>query len=131
MWGTHTYEVGMIDEPVRQLPGDEIDEELDEEWIRETDEPEVRNVGANKSPEDGWQVSIWAAEFVREEPLESRMRTTVTEHLRSVAGVTGVWEEDREEWHVEGSPNGDELVRAAAAAVESLAVEIREHVSRL
>ena len=54
----------MTDETIRQLPREEVDEELAEEWIRETDEPEVRNVGANKWLDGEWQVSIWAAEFV-------------------------------------------------------------------
>jgi len=39
--------------------------------------------------------------------------------------VTGVWEDDREVWNVEGSPACAELVRAVAAAVDSLADEIR------
>ncbi len=120
----------MTDESVRQLPKDEIDEELDEEWIRETDEPEVRNVGASKWPDGGWQVSVWVAEFVREEPLESRLRQLLAEKLRDVSGVTSVSEEDREVWHVEGSPNGAELVRAAAVAVDSLADEIRVQMDR-
>lgn len=124
-----TYSERMIEEPVRQLPRDEVDEELDEEWIRETDEPHVRNVGASRWPVDGWQVTVWAAEFVQEEPLESRMRKAVGDSLESVSGVTGVWEEDREVWHVEGSPTGAELVRAAASAVDSLADEIRAELS--
>ncbi len=90
----------MANEPIRQLPREEVDEELEEEWIRETDEPEVRNVGAAKASDHEWQVDIWAAEFVREEPLESTMRTRVVERLRSVPGVTDVAEEDREVWVV-------------------------------
>ena len=86
----------MADELIRQLPRDEVDEELEEEWIRETDEPEVRNVGASKDPDFGWQVHIWAAEFVREDPLESTMRQRLAERLRTLPGVTKVWEEDRE-----------------------------------
>jgi hypothetical protein len=107
----------MTDEVIRQLPREEVDEELEEEWIRATDEPEVRNVGASKSAEYGWQVSIWAAEFVREDPLEA------------VPGVTNVWEEDREVWHVDGSPSGADLTRAAAEVMDDLADDIRTHLS--
>lgn len=121
----------MADEPIRQLPRDELDEELDEEWIRETDEPGVRNVGANKFPDYGWQVSIWAAEFVREDPLESTMRERLAARLVTVPGVTNVWEEDREIWHVDGSPNGEDLTRAAAEVIDDLADQIRSHIGGL
>jgi hypothetical protein len=56
------------------------------------------------------------------------MRRAVLESLQAVPGVTGVSEEDREVWQVEGVPNGAELVRAAAAIVDSLADEIRAQV---
>jgi hypothetical protein len=29
----------MTGEPIRQLPREEVEEELDEEWVRETNEP--------------------------------------------------------------------------------------------
>jgi hypothetical protein len=125
----HRYCSDMTDETIRQLPRDEVDEELAEEWIRETDEPEVRNVGANKWLDGEWQVSIWAAEFVRQEPLQSRMKSMLTEALQAVAGVTSVWQEDREVWHVTGTPTGSELTGAAAAVVDSLEDDIRAQVN--
>lgn len=118
----------MTEEPIKQLPREEVDEEVEEEWIRETDEPDVRNVGATRWPDGEWQVSIWAAEFVREEPLESRMRQRIADSLRAVSGVTDVSEEDREMWHVSGNPTGADLTGAAAAAIDSLADEIRAHM---
>lgn len=124
------YYAEMTEEPIRQLPREEVDKDLDEEWIRETDEPEVRNVGASKWPDEGWEVSIWAAEFVREEPLESRMRKLIADGLLAVSGVISVWEEDHETWHVTGSPTGADLTRAAAAVIDSLADDIRAQVNR-
>jgi hypothetical protein len=120
---------GEIDETIRQLPREEVDEESAEEWIRETGEPEVRNVCANKGLDGEWDVSIWAAEFVREEPLESRMGQMLLEALQSVPGVAEVWHEDREVWHVTGSPGGEDLTGAAALVIDSLADEIRPHVN--
>jgi hypothetical protein len=121
--------LGEIDETIRQLAREEVDEECVEEWIRETGEPEVRNVGANKWLDGHWDVSIWAAEFVRDEPLESRMGQMLLEALQSVPGVAEVWHEDREVWHVTGSPNGEDLTRSAAFVIDSLADEIRLHVN--
>lgn len=127
--GRCRYYFQMTDETIRQLPREEVDEELAEEWIRETDEPEVRNVGAIKWLEGEWQVSIWAAEFVREEPLKSQMGLMLTEALQAVPGVTSVWQEDREVWHIGGTPTGSELTRAAAAVIDSLAEDIRSQVN--
>lgn len=96
----------------------------DEEWQRETDEDDdLRGVGASKIAAVGdwpWQVFVSMAEFVREEPLETEMRTAVDAAIRSVPGVTDVAEEDREVWIVEGTPSGEALVRAVGAAVDPL-----------
>jgi hypothetical protein len=122
----------MNSDDVRRVPDDEVDGE--EGWDRLTDDPEVRRVealrwhGASEWP---WQVTIWAAEFVREEPLESEFRRTIDAALRAVPGVTNVTEEDREIWTVAGSPSGEGLVRAAADAVDSIADRIRAHIEAL
>ena len=79
----------MTDESVMQLSVEQVDSGLPEEWIRDTAEPEVRNVGAVKMIEggdDAWQVSVWAAEFVREEPLESLLRGRIHQALTAVDG---------------------------------------------
>ena len=48
--------LAMSDEVQRIVPEDE---EISEEWLRETDEPGIRNVGAFTGPEvGGWVVSI-------------------------------------------------------------------------
>lgn len=121
----------MNDGEFRQLPSDEIDEELEEEWIRETDEPDIRGVGANKPRDDDWRVQVNVAEFLREEPLESDLRRALDAALRSVEGVTDVIEEDREQWAVIGSPTGEGLLKAVALVVDNLADRARLYVDSL
>jgi hypothetical protein len=110
------------------------DDELAEEWVRRTSEPDVRGVGAARRRDAGewaWLVTIYAAEFVREDPLEQRMRAAVDAALRAVPGVEDVAEEDREVWIVAGDPSGEALVRAAADALDRLQGDIREHIRSL
>jgi hypothetical protein len=110
------------------------DDELAEEWLRRTSEPDVRGVGAARWRDPGrwtWRVTIYAAEFVREDPLEQRMRSAVDAALRTVPGVEDVAEDDREVWIVAGDPSGEALVRAAAEAVDRLQGDIRKHIQSL
>jgi hypothetical protein len=110
---------------ITKVPDDEVDG--DEGWIRETDEPELLNVEAYRF-DDGWQVTVWVAEFLREDPLEAEFRAAMDDKLRAVPGVTDVQEEDREVWAVDGQPSGDALLRAAAAVVDGLADRARPYV---
>ncbi len=115
-------------EPIRRLSDGEVDG--DEGWIRETDEPELRNVEASRDDEY-WQVTVWVAEFLREEPLEGELRREMAAALSAVAGVDSVQEEDREIWNLQGSPSGEELLQAAAAVVDALADRARSHLKSL
>jgi hypothetical protein len=119
------------------MSGDRIERVADDlvdgvqEWVRHTDDQEIRGVGALQTHSDGpwsWQVSVWVAEFLREEPLEGELRAAVDRAIRSVAGVTDVTEEDREVWIVTGHPSGEELVRAVGDAVDELAPRARAHL---
>ena len=114
---------------LRRVPDDEVDGA--EGWERLTDEPEVRGVEALRgySREWPWMVSLWAMEFVREDPLESELREEVARALRAVPGVTDVAEEDREVWVVAGQPSGEGLVGAASTVVDQLAHRIRAYVT--
>src|SRR5262249_2118033 len=97
-----------VSEP-RQIGSDQVDSEVAEAWIREAVEPDVGNVGASRWADVGnwpWQVWAAAAEFVRDDPLESTLRRRMDEALRAVAGVTAVVEGDREVWLAEGEPSG-------------------------
>jgi hypothetical protein len=108
---------------------DPADEEIEEEWVRETDDQDILGVGAWKSPDDDWRAQIWVAEFLREEPLESELDRGVDAALRSVEGVTDVVHEDREQWIAEGTPTGEALVRAAAGFVDSIADQARAYMN--
>lgn len=110
------------------------DDQLAEEWIRKTHQDDIQGVGASRWKEGGdwpWQVEIWVAEFLREEPLQSELFEGVGEALRGVAGVTDVVHEDRETWVVAGTPRGEDLVRAGAGVVDRLADRARAHVESL
>jgi hypothetical protein len=116
--------IRLVSEQIRQIEPE--DDEIQEEWIREA-EP-GRTVSANRVDEiGGWQVAIWAMEYVRSDPLETELRQQVLAALRSVTGVSTAEEQDREQWFVTGSPSGRELVAAAARVVDGLADRIRPY----
>jgi hypothetical protein len=106
------------------------DDEILEEWERVTDEPDVLGVevARTKQARWTWQVFIHAAEFVRGGTAEARLEKAVTAALRGVPGVKAVIREDREVWRLEGTPKGEEVVRACATAIDALAPEIRKHL---
>ncbi|MEO6627469.1 MAG: hypothetical protein ABIP03_02755 [Aquihabitans sp.] len=93
-----------------------------EAWVREIDD-DLRGVEAVQLDTKGdwlWQVGGAMAEFVRDVPLEGEMQGAVNAAIRSVPGVTGVAQEDRELWIVAGTPSGEALVRAVGAATDPL-----------
>jgi len=84
-------------------------DDADEAWERLTDEPDIRGVEAARIDEiDGWQVTVWVMEFVREDPLEDEYRQRMARTLRAVSGVTSAEEQDRETWFVTGTPSGQD-----------------------
>jgi hypothetical protein len=97
------------------------DEELEAEWYRDVGDDDLRGVSAFKPQGDDWRVVVAAANFIRDEPLETELRRGVDAALRSVPGVTSVLEEDREVWIAEGSPQADLLILAVANVVDGLA----------
>jgi len=78
-----------------------------------------------------WQISISAAEFVRKDPLASRLQNAVMSALKKVKGVKSVVREDTEVWLVEGEASGEELVRACSGAVDELDADIRSYLKSL
>jgi hypothetical protein len=101
-----------------------------EEWLYGEDD-EVRYVDVTKSEQGGIQVSVGAAEFVREEPFESRLRAAILNAINSVDGVESAAEEDREVWFVEGEPSGEALARSVGAAIDSMYDELSAYVDSL
>lgn len=119
---------------VRIVPVPESQVDGLQEWVRETDDQDVRGVSALQHDVDGrwnWQVEVWVAEFLREEPLEGEMRRLVDQAIRSVAGVAEVEEGDREVWILSGSPSGEDLVRAVGDAIDQIAPRARAHIDGL
>jgi hypothetical protein len=117
------------EDEVREVPAIEVDG--DEGWDRLTDEPQVRGVEAIRHSGHApwrWSLSVWAMEFVREEPLESELRIAIAAALRAVDRVTDVAEEDRELWVISGTPSGRELVLAVASVLDQFATRVRDHL---
>lgn len=111
-----------MSDDVRQVspPGPE------EAWERLTDDPDVRGIETARVEQiGGWQVTVWAMQFVRDGSLETDMRRRLAAALRAVNGVATADEQDREVWFVTGTPSGKELTEAAARVVDELADEIR------
>lgn len=117
-----------MNDDVLQLATDEAD--LQEVWQRLTDDPEIRGIEVARIDHvGGWQVAVWLAEFLRDEPLESELRQGMAAALGAVPGVTGVVEEDREVWLVTGMPSGRALTEAAAGVVDGLADRARAYLA--
>ena len=122
----------MTEERIVQVADDLVDGV--QEWIRETDDDDLRGVDALEVAEGGawpWQVFVSMAEFVRDVPLEDEMRAAVDAAIRSVPGVTDVAEEDREVWIVAGTPSGEALVRAVGAAIDPLVERAASHLEAM
>ena len=79
-----------------------------------------------------WYLSLGAAEFLREEPLETDFREAVTSALRGVRGVRAVEQEDREVWLVAGHfISGKALVTAVDRALTLLEPRMRQHMAEI
>ncbi|HEY5995094.1 MAG TPA: hypothetical protein VIU46_10910 [Gallionellaceae bacterium] len=99
------------------------DDSVLEEWVRVTDEEQIRGVVVTHldSTKNMWEVTISAAEYIRGEPLETKLHNAITKALRATPGVTKVVHEDREVWIVTGNVIGEDLVRACAGQLDRLA----------
>ncbi|GAA1896915.1 hypothetical protein [Actinomadura bangladeshensis] len=114
-----------MNEDIQQIQP--LDSRIAEEWVRRTDEPDLRAVSASKLREGPWwNVSVPVMEFIRADPLESELRRRIAHALSGVSGVTGAEEEDREVWTVTGDPTGGALVEAVARVVDELADRTRD-----
>jgi hypothetical protein len=96
---------------VRRVQVDDSDEawerdiEVDDgeaRWVEATRVRAWELLGGGHSP-GGWNVTVAAMEFVREEPLEGELRRRIAAALRSVEGVESADEMDREVWFVTGT----------------------------
>jgi hypothetical protein len=119
-----TGRVFMNDE-VRQAPPP--DEELSEYWERlPGEEKHIRGVEVATGDEiEGWQVTIWAREYFRNDPLGLELARLIDSALRAVPGVTYVNNTSWETWDVRGSASGEAVCRVAANVVDELAGQMR------
>ena len=100
-------------EYLERLPGDEV-------YLRGVE------VAAPDEAEDfDWQVTIWAGEYFREDPLGQELEQRLGTALRAVSGVTNVARIRWETWEVNGTSSGEALCRAAASVVDELADRMR------
>lgn len=105
------------------------DPAIQEEWLRETDEPDIRDVDVCRVDEiGGWQVIVSVMEYVREDPFEYDLRERIAAALRDVTGVTSAGEQDRETWFVTGAPSGKALIEAVARVVDDLDERTRAYL---
>lgn len=72
-----------------------------------------------------WQVTIWAREYFRDDPLGRELQQRLESALSAVPGVIGVRNGSWETWDVSGQPSGEALCRAAAAVLDELADRMR------
>ena len=104
-------------------------EELREYWERlPGDENYLRGVEVAAWDEpDGfeWQVTIWAREYFRDDPLGLELQQRLEDALGAVPGVTSVENASWETWEVCGAASGEALCRAAASVVDELAGRMR------
>lgn len=75
-------------------------------------------------PEYQWSVCVNAAEFICDEPLESKFRHSIAEAIRAVDGVNKLEEADREVWIVDGKLDGGALLEAISKVLIELEPEI-------
>lgn len=105
------------------------DEELREYWERlPGDENHLRGVevAAPDEPEGfEWQVTIWAREYFRDDPLGLELQQRLEGALGAVPDVTSVQNASWETWEVRGNASGQALCRAAASVVDELADRMR------
>jgi len=108
---------------------EKIDHDGIAQYVVQTKDPEILGVSAIPGEEaDSWFVILTVAEFVRDEPLESKFRKLVDDTLNSINGVSLVEEADREVWYVEGDVSGDILVLSTVQSLNTIYNELKDYV---
>lgn len=106
-----------------------IDEDGAIELAYNPKDSHILGVSAAKESDDDWYVFVVVAEFIRDEPLESKFRKVVYDSLSKVEGVTLVEEVDREEWMVSGKASGEELIKSCVKGLKSLYPELEAYIN--
>ena len=114
-------------EQVQQVPSE--DDEVREVWERlPGDENHLRGVEAAAWTEpDGedWQITIWAREYFRDDPLGLELKRRLDQALAAVPGVISAENGSWENWDIVGNPSGRALCQAAADVLDAMADQLR------
>ena len=114
------YGYAMDDDIVRIEPADD---EIAEEYVRRTDQPDLRGVDVYRIASLDrwhWHVALGIDGFAPDR-IEVELNERMPPALLAVPGVTEVAQESREMWLVPGTPKGEDLLWAAAQTVDQLA----------
>ena len=105
-----------------------IQEGVLDHWEATAENVDLFGVAAVKSntAEYQWSIVINAAEFIREEPLETKFRSKILDSLKGLKSVNKIEEVDREVWVVDGDPGGRALLDAVIGVLIELEPEISE-----
>jgi len=91
---------------------------------------DARGVEVSAAGDGTWTVFVSVAEFLRDEPLESEMRTAVAQAISEVPGVDRWYEEDREVWVVLGNPDPEGLLQEVGSAVDRIGPRAQAEIDR-
>ena len=110
---------------------DQVDDGILAHWEATADNIDLFGIAAVNEdlPEYQWSVGVHSAEFICDEPLESKFRYRIAEAIRAVKGVNKLEEADREVWIVDGTLNGRELLEAIVKVLVELKPEIVTYLS--
>lgn len=105
-------------------------ESILEQWEVVAENPDIFGISIAKqdSIDFSWSIVVNAAEFIRDDPLETKFRNRIARALSSIEGVKQVEEADREVWVVSGSPEGREMAKAVVDVLISLNDEIQSYI---
>ena len=102
-------------------------------WTSVADDMDVYGVEVvplNDEDSGEWQLTVWAMEFLRDDPLEDALRQGIASALQSLDGIQEHFEEDREVWVVIGPSSGAQVAQAVADVVEAHGVAITAYLGR-
>jgi hypothetical protein len=106
------------------------DERHLEQWVSDFPDMDILGVAAYKFDESAspWGIYVYAAEFIREDPLEYKLHQGITEVLEKLPGVTKAFQEDREVWVITGNASGEELMKACLTKLLELYPELKKSI---
>lgn len=106
------------------------DERHLEQWVSNFPDMDILGVAAYKfdESESPWGIYVYAAEFIREDPLESKLHKGITDALEKLPGVTKAFQEDREVWIITGNATGHDLMKACLMKLLELYPELKKSI---